>query len=65
MKLAGFLALLALMFIAAWAVGARFGPLTTGHSPVQYTGGGGSTMNMGGTDGGGMDMSGMSAGGSP
>lgn len=49
MKLAGFLILLAAIFIAAHAAGARFGPVTTGHARVQYVGPstGGMHMNMG------------------
>jgi hypothetical protein len=51
-KLAGFLVLLALIFAGAHAAGARLGPVTTGHSHIQYTGGVGSPgmggMNMGG-----------------
>jgi hypothetical protein len=46
-KLAGFLILLAAIFAGAHAVGARLGPVTTGHSQVQYHGGGGSP-GMGG-----------------
>ena len=49
-KLAGFLILLALAFAGARAAGARLGPVTTGHSQVQYTGGGA------GAGGGGMHM---------
>jgi hypothetical protein len=56
MKLAGFLVLLALLFLGAYTAGTRVGPVTTGRSPVQYTGG--STTNTGGTSGGGMNMSG-------
>jgi hypothetical protein len=59
MKLAGFLVLLAVIFVAAHAAGARFGPVTTSHSPVQYTGGvitGPATGKGGGA--GGMNMSG-------
>ncbi len=41
MKLAGFLILLAVIFIAAHSIGARLGPVTTGHSQVQYSGGSG------------------------
>ena len=54
-KLAGFLVLLAAIFVWAHVVGGTVGPVTTGHSQVQYTGGGGATggMNMGG-----MNMSG-------
>jgi hypothetical protein len=47
MKLVGFLILLAVIFIAAHAVGARLGPVT---SQVQYSGGtGGGGMNMSGS----------------
>jgi hypothetical protein len=46
-KLAGFLILLAVIFAGAHAVGARLGPVTTGHSQVQYDGDGGSP-GMGG-----------------
>ena len=54
-KLAGFLALLALIFIWAHVVGGTVGPVTTGHSQVQYTGGGPATgrTNMGGMNMGG------------
>jgi hypothetical protein len=55
MKLVGFLILLAVIFVAAHAVGARLGPVTTSNSQVQN--GGGST--------GGPGMSGMNTGGSP
>ena len=69
MKLAGFLILLAVIFVAAHAAGARFGPVTTSHSRVQYSGGGsvgpGMNMNMGGTGTGGMNMGGMNMSGSP
>jgi hypothetical protein len=67
MKLAGFLVLLALTFVAAYAAGTRLGPVTTGHSQVQYTGGGsgGSTMSTGGASGDGMNMGGMNMSGSP
>ena len=63
MKLAGFVVLLAVIFIAAAVAGARFGPVTTRHSPVVYSGGSGSSTmstNPGGT--GGADMSGMNMG---
>jgi len=60
MKLVGFLVLLAMIFIAAHAAGARLGPVTTSHSQVQYTGGG-----TGGPGTGGMNMSGSNTGGSP
>ena len=43
MKLAGFLVLLAAIFVAAHAAGARLGPVTTGHSQVQYPADGAST----------------------
>ena len=39
-KLAGFLILLAVIFAGAHAAGARLGPVTTSHSPVQYDNGG-------------------------
>jgi hypothetical protein len=41
-KLCGFLVLLVLVFIAAYAAGARLGPVTTGHSHSQPA-----NMNMG------------------
>ena len=52
LKLAGFIVLLVLIFAGAHAAGARLGPVTTGHSQVQYTGGrtgspGMGEMNMG------------------
>jgi len=53
-KLAGFLVVLAVIFSCAHALGGRVGPMTTEHSKIQYTGGGGGTsggmggMNMGG-----------------
>jgi hypothetical protein len=47
-KLAGFLVLLALIFAGAHIAGARLGPVTTGHSQVQYTGGTGGAPGMGG-----------------
>ena len=54
MKLAGFLILLAMIFAGAHVAGARLGPVTTSHSPVQYDNGG---PRMGGTGGtGGMKM---------
>ena len=55
-KLAGFLVLLALIFAGAHAAGARLGPVTTGHSHVQYTGG---------VNGGSPGMGGMNMGGHP
>jgi hypothetical protein len=48
MKVAGFVVLLVVIFIAAHAAGARLGPLTTIHSHVQYTGGSSSGSGMGG-----------------
>jgi hypothetical protein len=60
MKLASFLILLAVIFIVAHAAGARFGPVTTGHSQVQYVGPG-----TGGKGGMNMNMPGMNMGGSP
>jgi hypothetical protein len=57
MKLAGFLVLLAVIFVAARLVSAQFGPVTTGHSHVVYTG------STGGT--GGPGMRGMTMGTSP
>ena len=56
-KLGGFLALLALIFLCAHVIGRNAGPVTTGHSQVQYTGGGATT--------GGMNMGGMNMGGQP
>ena len=46
-KLAGFLILLAVIFVGAHAAGARLGPVTTSHAPVRYDGGG-SSPGMGG-----------------
>jgi hypothetical protein len=37
-----------LIFAGAHAVGARLGPVTNGHSQVQYTGGATSSPGMGG-----------------
>jgi hypothetical protein len=54
-KLIGFAVLLAVIFIAAHVAGARLGPVTTGHSQVQYTGGSGPGM-------GGMNMTGANTG---
>jgi len=48
MKLAGFLILLALIFVAAHAAGARLGPVTTSNSQVQNGGGGTGGPGMGG-----------------
>jgi hypothetical protein len=53
-RLAGFLVLLALVFIGAHLAGARLGPVSTSHSQVQYTGGG--SGGSGGMNSGGMDM---------
>ena len=50
MKLAGFLVLLAVLFVAARVVSTQLGPVTTSHSHVVYTG------SAGGTDMGGMTM---------
>ena len=49
-KLAGFVLLLAVVFLGAHAAGARLGPVTTGHSQVGYPGQGGGSggMTMGG-----------------
>lgn len=55
-KLTGFLVLLAVIFAGAHLAGARLGPVTTGHTHVQYDGGGNS---------GGSGMSGMNMGGKP
>jgi len=65
MKLVGFLVLLAVIFIAAHAVGAGLGPVTTGHSQVQYSGGGTGGPGQGGMNTGGMNMGGMNMSGSP
>jgi hypothetical protein len=48
-KLVGFIVLLAVIFVCAHVIGGRVGPVTTGHSQIQYTGGGAATgrMNMG------------------
>jgi hypothetical protein len=54
-KLLGFAVLLAVIFVAAHAAGARLGPVTTSHSPVQYTGGTGGSP-------GGMNMTGANTG---
>jgi hypothetical protein len=50
-KLAGFLVLLMATFLGAHMAGASLGPVTTGHSVVQYgegSTGSGMNMNMGG-----------------
>ena len=52
-KLGGFVFLLVAIFVGAHIVGGTVGPVTTGHSQVQYTGG-----TPGGTGMGGMDMGG-------
>ncbi|HEY3877610.1 MAG TPA: hypothetical protein VGM12_03325 [Trebonia sp.] len=66
MKLAGFLVLLAVVFLAAYAAGARFGPVTTTRSHVQYTGAtSGPAGNPGGESTSGTNMSGMNMSGSP
>jgi hypothetical protein len=56
-KLAGFVFLLVAIFVWAHVVGGTVGPVTTGHSQVQYTGDDAGT--------GGMDMGGMDMGGHP
>ena len=53
-KLAGFLILVVVIFACAHFIGGRVGPVTTGHSQVQYTGGA-----AGGSDMGGMNMGGQ------
>jgi hypothetical protein len=70
MRLAGFVVLLVVIVFAARAAGARFGPVTTTHSHVLYTGGPASstsasststsstTPGTGGTTMNGMNMSG-------
>jgi hypothetical protein len=47
-KLCGFLVLLVLIFIAAYAAGSRLGPVTTGHVQQSHT----RQMNMGAPAGG-------------
>jgi hypothetical protein len=50
-KLAGFVILLAAIFMGAHVAGSHLGPVTTSHSQVSYTGqrgGGMGGMNMGG-----------------
>lgn len=49
-RLAGFIILLAVIFVCAIAVGSRLGPVSTSHSQVSYPGTGrasGGGMNMG------------------
>jgi hypothetical protein len=58
-KLVGFLLLIMLVFAGAHAAGARLGPLNTGRSQVQYTGGASSGGGSGSTTGPGPAMSGM------
>ena len=58
-RLTGFLVLLAVVFAGAHAAGARFGPVTTGHSLVRYDGGGGGSPGMGGMRMGGMHWGGL------
>ena len=53
-KLAGFLVLLAAIFAGAHAAGARVGPVTTGHSRVEYSG----SVPTGSPAPGGMNMGG-------
>jgi hypothetical protein len=64
-KLVGFALLLAVIFIAAHAAGARLGPVTTGHSQVQYTGGSGGSPGMGGMNMTGENTAYRGAGGQP
>jgi len=64
-KLLGFAVLLAVIFIAAHAIGARLGPVTTAHSPVQYTGGTGVSPGMGGMNMTGANTGNGSTGGAP
>ena len=54
LKLTGFLVLLVVIFAGAHLAGARFGPVTTGHTHVQYDGG-----KSGGPGMGGMNMGGQ------
>jgi hypothetical protein len=56
-KLVGCIVLLAVIFVCAHVIGGRVGPVTTGHSQIQYTGGGAAT--------GGMNMGGMNMGSQP
>lgn len=56
-KLGGFLILLVAIFLWAHVVGSTVGPVTTGHSQVQYSGSGGAA--------GGGNMGGMNMGGQP
>ena len=56
-KLAGFLILLAAIFVWAHVVGGTVGPVTTGHSQVQHSGGGATPGETG--------MGGMNMGGQP
>ena len=56
-KLAGFLVLLAAIFACAHVIGAKVGPVSTGHSQIEYTGSGAAT--------GGMHTGGMNMGGRP
>ena len=60
-KLAGFLVLAVVIFVCAHVVGGRVGPVTTGHSHIQYTGG----TATSGTNTGGTNMGGMNMGGQP
>jgi hypothetical protein len=55
-KLAGFLLLLVVIFVVAHVAGGTAGPVTTGHSQIQYTGNGAA---------GGMNMGEMNMGGHP
>ena len=54
-RLAGFVILLAAIYLGAHAAGSRLGPVTTSHSQVSYPGQGGGGM-------GGMTMGGSSTG---
>jgi hypothetical protein len=51
LKLIGFVLLLVAIFVGTHSAGAALGPVTTGHSQVEYTGqtGTGGGMNMGAT----------------
>ncbi len=52
-KLAGFIILLAVIFVCALAVGSRLGPVSASHSQVSYPGTGRTSggMNMGQSSG--------------
>jgi len=55
-KLAGFVVLIVGIFVLAHFAGSAVGPMTTGHSRIQYTGGNG---GAGGSNMGGMNMGGQ------